>query len=51
MSMLSEQGINLLEAMSCYTDTIFVVTREDMMHAFDVLSACIEDKIRNDKPA
>ncbi|OGS52393.1 MAG: aspartate kinase, partial [Euryarchaeota archaeon RBG_13_61_15] len=28
MSMLSEQGINLLEAMSCYTDTIFVVTRE-----------------------
>jgi len=51
MSMLSEQGINLLEAMSCYTDTIFVVTREDMMHAFDVLSACIEDKIRNDRTA
>jgi hypothetical protein len=51
MSMLSERGINLLEAMSCYTDTIFVVTREDMMRAFDVLSACIEDKIRNDKPA
>jgi hypothetical protein len=51
MSMLSEQGINMLEAMSCYTDTIFVVTRDDMMRAFDVLSACIEDKIRNDKPA
>jgi hypothetical protein len=43
-SMLSEQGINLLEAMSCYTDTIFLVTREDMMRAFDILSACIEDK-------
>jgi len=51
MSMLSEQGINMLEAMSCYTDTIFVVTRDDMMRAFDILSACIEDKIRNDKPA
>ena len=43
-SMLSEQGINLFEAMSCYTDTIFVVTREDMMRAFDILSACIEDR-------
>ncbi len=45
MSMLSEQGINLLEAMSCYTDTIFVVSREDMMRAFDILSACIEDRM------
>ncbi|MDH3364501.1 MAG: ACT domain-containing protein [Thermoplasmata archaeon] len=43
-SMLSEQGINLLEAMSCYTDTIFLVTRDDMMRAFDILSACIEDR-------
>jgi hypothetical protein len=45
MSMMSEQGINLLEAVSCYTDTIFIVSREDMMPAFDILSACIEDKI------
>ncbi len=45
ISMLSERGVNLLDAMSCYTDTIFVVTREDMMHAFDILSACIEDRI------
>lgn len=45
VSMLSEQGINLLEAVSCYTDTIFIVDREDMMRAFDILSACIEDKI------
>jgi len=43
-SMLSEQGINLLEAISCYTDTIYLVTREDMMRAFDILSACIEDR-------
>jgi hypothetical protein len=45
VSMLSEQGINLLEAVSCFTDTIFIVNREDMMRAFDILSACIEDKI------
>jgi len=45
MNMLSEQGINLIEAVSCYTDTIFIVSREDMMRAFDILSACIEDKI------
>jgi len=45
MTMLSEQGINLLEAVSCYTDTIFIVTRVDMMRAFDILSSCIEDKI------
>jgi len=45
MSMLSEQGINLLEAVSCYTDTIFIVSREEMMPAFDILSACIENRI------
>jgi uncharacterized protein (UPF0147 family) len=45
VSMLSEQGINLLEAVSCYTDTIFIVNREDMMRAFDILSACIEDRM------
>jgi hypothetical protein len=49
-SMLSEQGINLLEAVSCYTDTIFVVTRDDMMLAFDILSACIEDRIVTNGP-
>src|SRR4030042_644298 len=30
---------------SCDTDTIFIVSREDMMRAFDILSSCIEDKI------
>jgi len=45
MSMLSDQGINLIEAVSCYTDTIFIVSREEMMRAFDILSACIEDRI------
>jgi len=45
MGMLSEQGINLLEAVSCYTDTIFIVSREDVMRAFDILSSLIEDRI------
>jgi uncharacterized protein (UPF0147 family) len=45
MTMLSEQGINLLEAVSCYTDTIFIVERDEMMRAFDILSSCIEDRI------
>jgi hypothetical protein len=45
MAMLSEQGINLLEAVSCYTDTIFIVSREDMMAAFDILSSVIEGRI------
>lgn len=50
MGMLSEQGINLLEAVSCYTDTIFIVTRDDMMRAFDILSECIEGKIVPENP-
>jgi len=45
MSMLSDEGINLLEAVSCYTDTIFIVTKEDTMRAFDILSSCIEDRV------
>ena len=45
MTMLSSQGINLVEALSCYTDTIFIVSREDMMPAFNILSSCIEDRI------
>jgi uncharacterized protein (UPF0147 family) len=45
LGMLSEQGINLLEAVSCYTDTIFIVSREEMMSAFEILSRCIEDRI------
>ncbi|HEX7391780.1 MAG TPA: ACT domain-containing protein [Thermoplasmata archaeon] len=45
MTMLSEQGINLLEAVSCYTDTIFIVSRDDMMRAFDILSTIIEGRI------
>ena len=45
LSMMSEQGINMLEAVSCYTDTIFIVSREDMMPAFDILTKVIEGRI------
>lgn len=48
-TMLAEQGICLSEIVSCYTDTILIVNRKDIMHAFDILTKMIEGKIvRND---
>lgn len=41
-SMLAENDINLVEAVSCYTDTIFVVEKDVVMRAFDILSKIIE---------
>jgi hypothetical protein len=41
-SILAENGINLVEAVSCYTDTIFVVEKDVVMRAFDILSKIIE---------
>lgn len=39
---LSANGINVIETMSCYTDTIFVVGPQDMMRAFDILNKSIQ---------
>ena len=39
---LSSNGINIVETMSCYTDTIFIVEPENMMRAFEVLTKCIQ---------
>jgi hypothetical protein len=39
---LAENGINLVEAVSCYTDTIFVVEKDVVMKAFEILSGLIE---------
>lgn len=39
---LSGNGINIVETMSCYTDTIFIVEPADMMRAFDVLNKAIQ---------
>ena len=35
---LAARGINIVQAMSCYTDTIFLLEREDMSTAVDLLS-------------
>jgi len=41
-SNLADAGINVLEAVSCFTDTIFIVDEEDMIQAYSVLSKLIE---------
>jgi aspartokinase len=38
---LASSGINLNEAMSCHTDTIFLVSESDMMPAFQALNKCL----------
>src|SRR2546428_12836122 len=35
---LASRGINIVQAMSCYTDTIFLLDRRDMSLAVDILS-------------
>jgi len=35
---LASRGINMVQAMSCYTDTIFILEKEDMTAAIEVLS-------------
>lgn len=35
---LASRGINIVQAMSCYTDTIFILEKEDMTGAIDVLT-------------
>ncbi len=37
-SVLSEEGINVIELISCYTETIFVVNRYDALRAYQLLS-------------
>ncbi|MGA7922574.1 MAG: hypothetical protein WCA77_01165 [Thermoplasmata archaeon] len=41
-ALLSAQGINIVEAMSCYTDTIFVLHRDDLTAAMGVLSQAVD---------
>jgi hypothetical protein len=41
-SALSGNGINIVETMSCYTDTIFILEEKDMVRGFEILSKCIE---------
>jgi sulfur transfer complex TusBCD TusB component (DsrH family) len=39
---LSAQGINIVEALSCYTDTIFLLDRDDLNAALNVLSKTLQ---------
>jgi aspartokinase len=39
---LSAKGINIVEALSCYTDTIFLIARDDLNAALAVLSRALE---------
>jgi len=39
---LASQGINIVEEMSCYTDTIFILDRKDMTRAMEVLAQNLE---------
>ena len=41
-SNLSSVGINVIETMSCFMDTIFVVDEKDMVLAFEALNRCID---------
>lgn len=41
-SSLSSRGINAVEAMSCYRDTIFIVEEKDMTPALDVLRKALQ---------
>jgi hypothetical protein len=34
---LASRGINIVQVMSCYTDTIFLLERDDMAAAVDIL--------------
>lgn len=41
-SSLSWNGINFVEVLSCFTDTIFVLEEEDMMKAFGILNKIVK---------
>ena len=39
---LASKGINIVQAMSCYTDTIFILERDDMTAAIDALTQSLQ---------
>ncbi|MEM3838979.1 MAG: ACT domain-containing protein [Candidatus Micrarchaeaceae archaeon] len=41
-SLLAEQNINVIELISCYTETIIVVNREDALRSYELLSGIIK---------
>ena len=45
-SNLAKQGVNIVETVSCYTDTIFIVHEKDMIPAYSLLSNLLESSER-----
>jgi sulfur transfer complex TusBCD TusB component (DsrH family) len=41
-SVLAARGINIVQGMSCYTDTIFILGRADMTRAVEALTGALE---------
>ena len=39
---LADGGINVIESVSVFTDTIFIIDEADMINAYSILSKCIE---------
>jgi aspartokinase len=39
---LASRGINIVQAMSCYTDTIFILERDDMTPAIETLTQSLQ---------
>jgi hypothetical protein len=39
---LAEYGINIVEAYSCYPDTVFIVSEKEVMRAYGILSKIID---------
>ena len=49
-SILSSKGINITQFISCHTDSIFVISREDAINAYTLLKKLIE-KFRESLPS
>lgn len=41
-SALASEGLNVIEIMSCYTDSVFIFEEKDMVKAFATLRKCME---------
>ncbi len=44
--LLAREGINIVQIESCYTDTVMIVSKQDMLKAFTVLNEAIENARR-----
>jgi ABC-type lipoprotein release transport system permease subunit len=41
-SNLAENNVNVVETVSCYTDSIFIVNESDMIYGYSILTKVIE---------